>query len=340
MIESERQIGAEGRTGDRQGPLEPHAEARCPRCGETDLRLEEGAIRCEDCERRAGVLHSAEMRVDWHATHSGQDLSDRVRGQAEKFDRWAKRIRLGCGPRTGSEFDSIMERWFQKTAILHELLRRRPHLKDLGGKRVLDVGGTCKDSWRFLAEGARRIDQVDVSSGSQSLGLRRLRRYLDPRSVEWRPRTWFHTVPVERLPFDDDVYDMVFSRATIHHTDREKSIPELHRVLKPGGDMVLIERWHARPMYALMRVVRSLRGERGADDPLRTQEIHRLGRMFSEVDWRPGFTILSFVWGQTLGRYVQRDAMERCLRRFDRRRAGMMGLSRTLGNYCWIYAKK
>lgn len=45
----------------------------------------------------------------------------------------------------------------------------------------------------------------------------------------------------ERLPFDDNSFDLVFARAVLHHTrDIKAACREFHRVLRPGGHLVAI----------------------------------------------------------------------------------------------------
>ncbi|MCJ7691884.1 MAG: methyltransferase domain-containing protein [Sedimentisphaerales bacterium] len=46
----------------------------------------------------------------------------------------------------------------------------------------------------------------------------------------------------EQLPFKDDSFDMVFCRSLIHHLPNPcEAVREMHRVLKPGGEVVLVE---------------------------------------------------------------------------------------------------
>jgi SAM-dependent methyltransferase len=45
----------------------------------------------------------------------------------------------------------------------------------------------------------------------------------------------------ERLPFNDDAFDVVFARAVLHHTrNLQAACKEMHRVLKPGGILVAV----------------------------------------------------------------------------------------------------
>jgi ubiquinone/menaquinone biosynthesis C-methylase UbiE len=48
------------------------------------------------------------------------------------------------------------------------------------------------------------------------------------------------------LPFADDSFDMVFSHSVLHHVPEIKQAQsEIHRVLRPGGELVIMvyARW-------------------------------------------------------------------------------------------------
>jgi ubiquinone/menaquinone biosynthesis C-methylase UbiE len=45
--------------------------------------------------------------------------------------------------------------------------------------------------------------------------------------------------PVEKLPFPDDSFDAIVCRQGLQFAELDKAIPEIHRVLKPGGAVVL-----------------------------------------------------------------------------------------------------
>ena len=50
---------------------------------------------------------------------------------------------------------------------------------------------------------------------------------------EYHPE--FHKGLAEKIPFDDEYFDMVYASQVIHWTDWESAIKEMLRVLKPGG---------------------------------------------------------------------------------------------------------
>ena len=117
-------------------------------------------------------------------------------------------------------------------------------LEDLRGKRVLELGsGAGGHSALFAKYGAimtsaditfsrARSTQVkfnlmgDLAHGCQSMQS-----------------------DAENLPFANDTFDIVYSNGVLHHTpNTEKAIEDIHRVLKPGGQAVIMlyckDSWH------------------------------------------------------------------------------------------------
>jgi ubiquinone/menaquinone biosynthesis C-methylase UbiE len=104
------------------------------------------------------------------------------------------------------------------------------------GDRVVDVGcgpGTA------LREAARRggvgigIDPSPRMRGLAALltrwGARRTVTYLDGFA--------------EAMPCDDASADIVWALSSAHHwTDRARALAEVHRVLRPGGRLLILER--------------------------------------------------------------------------------------------------
>jgi SAM-dependent methyltransferase len=49
--------------------------------------------------------------------------------------------------------------------------------------------------------------------------------------------------PAEAIPLDDASVAAAFSAQAFHWFDRERAVPELHRVIRPGGGFVLLWNW-------------------------------------------------------------------------------------------------
>jgi SAM-dependent methyltransferase len=110
---------------------------------------------------------------------------------------------------------------------------------DVAGKQVLEIGlGEGSESERLIRQGAR-WSGVDLTAESVArvqtrLALRNL-RYEELRQGS-----------VLDLPFADDSFDMVFSHGVLHHVpDIQQAQREIHRVLRAGGELVIMmyARW-------------------------------------------------------------------------------------------------
>lgn len=105
--------------------------------------------------------------------------------------------------------------------------------ESFAGRKVLDVG--CGNGYvvsRYAAAGAI-ASGVDVTETAVQLTQRRL----ELMGLEADIRV----ASAEDLPFEDATFDCVSSMGVVHHTpDTPRAISEIHRVLKPGGRLILM----------------------------------------------------------------------------------------------------
>jgi SAM-dependent methyltransferase len=110
---------------------------------------------------------------------------------------------------------------------------------NVAGKRVLEIGlGEGSDSERLIRCGAR-WSGVDLTAES----VERVRARLTLRNL---PHDELRQGSVLALPFADGSFDVVFSHGVLHHVpDIEQAQSEIHRVLRPGGELVIMlyARW-------------------------------------------------------------------------------------------------
>jgi SAM-dependent methyltransferase len=99
------------------------------------------------------------------------------------------------------------------------------------GSRVLDVGaGTGKLTRGLVALG---FEVVAVEPGAPM--LEQLRSAV--------PEAEALESPAESIPLPDESVDAAFAGQAFHWFDRERAVPELHRVVRSGGGLALLWNW-------------------------------------------------------------------------------------------------
>jgi SAM-dependent methyltransferase len=123
--------------------------------------------------------------------------------------------------------------------------QNEPHLPtcigalNVAGKRVLEIGlGEGAESERLIRGGAC-WSGVDLTGEA----VERVRTRLTLREL---PHEELRQGSVLDLPFADSTFDMVFSHGVLHHVPEIKQAQsEIHRVLRPDGELVIMvyARW-------------------------------------------------------------------------------------------------
>jgi ubiquinone/menaquinone biosynthesis C-methylase UbiE len=109
-----------------------------------------------------------------------------------------------------------------------ELLDRLVVEGDLAGRRVLDVGCGTGGTALALAELGSRVWGVDPAEEMLAVARARVGRAVGLK----RGRA-------EALPFKDAWFERAVLRLVVHLVDRRLALPELARVLGPGGRVVI-----------------------------------------------------------------------------------------------------
>jgi SAM-dependent methyltransferase len=183
---------------------------------------------------------------------------------------------------------------------------------DVRGLRVLEVGcGSGDVTLELLARGAD-VTALDLSEDLLAVARARAERF--------RPgeRAAFVAAPLEGTGLPDGGFDAIVGKWILHHTDLARSVPEVARLLRPGGHAVFFENQDLNPVLRFARtrlmglpgVVRvGTRDER----PLGEADFETLRAAFDRVDLLyPNFYFL-----EALGRQVTRYRGAALLQRAD-----------------------
>jgi ubiquinone/menaquinone biosynthesis C-methylase UbiE len=100
------------------------------------------------------------------------------------------------------------------------------------GKKILEVGvGQGTDLVQF-AKGGADVYGIDITQRHLALAARNF----EVRGMH----AHLENAAAAAIPFENDSFDVVYSFGVLHCTDNTvRSVSECHRVLKPGGELIL-----------------------------------------------------------------------------------------------------
>ncbi len=124
------------------------------------------------------------------------------------------------------------ERYAKSRPFFHPLVIKR--IKEFTAceqfKLALDVGCGTGQSTLALLEIADQVTGTDISAEMLSQ---------TPKDLRLR----FFQSPAEKLPFENETFDLVTVGLAFHWFEREKFLSEANRVLHPNGWLVIYNKW-------------------------------------------------------------------------------------------------
>lgn len=105
---------------------------------------------------------------------------------------------------------------------------------DFKDKKILEIGlGQGADSMQLINRGAIYYG-IDLTEES-------VRRVKERFQLFNKPYQEVKVANAEQIPYPEKSFDIVYSHGVIHHSPNiEKIVSEIHRVLKPGGQAVIM----------------------------------------------------------------------------------------------------
>lgn len=224
--------------------LELIKELACPAC-KGDLQFENG-LRCRNCAKQYEVHDEIPHMI------------------SDDMKNFAKEIAIQ--DRVAVEYEEI--RYQDKYAKQYHDWWTEQMLAEVSTEgQILDNG--CGVGNLFEKISGDRIIGLDLSIEMLRHAAKRSNRLVLGNSQE--------------LPFKDDSFDLVFCRSLLHHLPQpELAVREMHRVLRPKGEIVLVDT-NASLLSVLPRIIAN-RGEHFSEEHknLNRQIIERiLGPYFS-----------------------------------------------------------
>ena len=177
---------------------------------------------------------------------------------------------------------NIDRRWRRKTVA-----RMAP------AQHVLDVAiGTADLTIEMLRQGkAEQITGIDLSDGMMEIGKKKVQKFKSSKVK-------FVHGNAQEMPFEDNTFDAVTCAFGCRNfQDLDAGLKEMHRVLKPGGEVTILEF-----SYPSNRLVRALY------DLYFSHLLPFIGRLVSKD--KTAYTYLnksvkSFCWGEAFAQHLR-----------------------------------
>ena len=124
-----------------------------------------------------------------------------------------------------------VHRIWKKIAMAHSGLKK--------GMHALDIAGGTGDLTIQMSKQVGATGQVIISDINPDM-LEQGRRRLIDKGIAGNVK--FKVANAEELPFDDNSFNCVTIAFGLRNvTDKDKALKEMHRVLKPGGRLLVLE---------------------------------------------------------------------------------------------------
>ena len=211
----------------------------CPVCAAPALHADDDGARCRACGRmfplRGGILdlhpdptESARQEIAAHVTLGENWLETQVPEHLRPLyaGETGREIALAAPRCPFKELVDALESVRRIDEIAEDYFELLDRLRFNGTETVVEIGAHLGWCARHLSERAGHVIATDISPGLEMAGM-----YLD---LGFRFDRVFCDMMV--FPFRPETLDMVFSVATIHHTDDLTGLfKRVQRALKPGA---------------------------------------------------------------------------------------------------------
>jgi len=223
--------------------------------------LEERKLKeIEHSERRRSILQGYERHIDTTADEQVDEIGGLIRDQ-EAFEEHFSNIKYYS---VATKSEKYYQDWLQE--------RCTP------GKKVLDYCCGNGENGVFAARGGADTIGIDISpQGIENARLNAVREGVDKNCR-------FEVMDAENTTFPDETFDVVVEYGALHHLDYDRAMSELHRVIKPTGEIICIEALRHNPFIHLYRrLTPDLRTAWEVDHILTVQHLNKSREYFEEV---------------------------------------------------------
>ncbi len=152
------------------------------------------------------------------------------------------------------------------------------YMRQVAGLTILDYGcGRGDMALEYLKNGAAKVNAIDISDVYVAHAEEQA------REAGFSPERFdFRVMDAHKLDFPDNSFDIVAGWSILHHLDADTAMNEIHRVLKPGGRVLL---WEPLADHPLLKIFRWMTPNARTVDELPFTGV-ALKRIIAQRNWR------------------------------------------------------
>lgn len=109
---------------------------------------------------------------------------------------------------------------------------------------------------------------------------------------------------INSIPLEDSSIDLVVSCESLSYADPNETDREIFRILKPGGNLVVLDSLNHNPIYILNRLLKAIRGTRTFNSIFRIPTIKRINRISARFENTEVIYFGKWIWISALLRSV------------------------------------
>jgi 2-polyprenyl-3-methyl-5-hydroxy-6-metoxy-1,4-benzoquinol methylase len=199
------------------------------------------------------------------------EVARRWTSEAQFFDRLGEMMERYLSPFSSAQ----LTRYLVRPRRIYDKEYRFRLLGGLSGKRVLDVGCGEGSNSVLMASAGASVEGVDLSPKLIEIAKRRA----ELNAVTERAR--FQCLPIERVQFDDNHFDIIWGDGILHHLIDvlEPTMERLVRWARPGALFMFSEPVNLNPALRRLRLKMPIHTCATPDErPLEAEELALIRR--------------------------------------------------------------
>ena len=141
-----------------------------------------------------------------------------------------KKIDLNFFETIDKRFTNSIQKIFDNEKYFIENFLKKKELKKLN---VLEIGTGMGCHSEILSKNSKKFTGIDITITASKITKKRFKIK--------KIKGLIHKMDAEKLTFKNNTFDLIWSWGVIHHSSNtEKILNQIHRVLKPGGQAVIM----------------------------------------------------------------------------------------------------